>query len=316
MLHASPDHVGALGNLGVVYMRMNRPADAVAAYRRALRVAPADPLLQLNLGLAYLKQDDYAAARPAFEKTLAARPDHAQARELLAVTHLFTGAADQAVAYFERGGTPDTLYFLALGYLKQGRKEDARRAIDSMFQTLNPARAHFLAGRAYYESTLFEEAAKSLGTARKLDPALPGVHRELGKAYVSLRRSEEARQALEEALRADSMDHEAHYFLGALLVQEHDAATGVAHLSEARAARPEFWGSYYYLGKAKLDAEDAAGAIPLLERAAALNADEASIVYQLSRAYRLAGRAADARKAAQRLQAIRQRQRIAVTPQP
>jgi tetratricopeptide (TPR) repeat protein len=313
VLSAAPNHVGALGNLGVVYMRMDRPGEAIQVYRRALKLAPADPLLNLNLGLAYMKQDDYQAARPAFEKVLAVTPDHGQARELLAMTHLFTGAVDEAVRYFERGSSPDNLYFLALGYLKQGRKEEARRTIEQMFEALDPARANFLVGRAYYESTLFDEAAAALEAARKIDRSLPGIHRELGKAYVSLRRSEDARKSLEEALLAAPSDHEARYFLGALLVQIGELNTAVEHLEKARAARPEFWGNYYYLGRAMLEMDDAPAAIRLLERAAALNGEEASVFYQLSRAYRAGGRAADSRRAAERMKTLRERSRIDLT---
>ena len=52
VLKSQPGHVGALGNLGVVYSRMGRYADAAAVYRRGLKAAPADPLLNLNIALA------------------------------------------------------------------------------------------------------------------------------------------------------------------------------------------------------------------------------------------------------------------------
>src|SRR5262245_40751088 len=101
VLKTSPNHIGALGNLGVVYIRMDRPADAIGIDQRALKLAPKDPQLNLNLGLAHLKQDDHGAARSCFERVLTADPSHAQARHLLAVTQLFTNSVDKAVTYFE-----------------------------------------------------------------------------------------------------------------------------------------------------------------------------------------------------------------------
>src|SRR5687768_7033541 len=56
VLKSQPNHIGALGNLAVVYSRMGRFSDAVQIGRRALKIAPADPQLNLNIGLAYLKQ--------------------------------------------------------------------------------------------------------------------------------------------------------------------------------------------------------------------------------------------------------------------
>src|SRR5262249_10818055 len=52
VLKLVPGHVGALGNLGVVYSRMNRLSDAEKVYQRALRLSPDDRGLLLNLGLA------------------------------------------------------------------------------------------------------------------------------------------------------------------------------------------------------------------------------------------------------------------------
>src|ERR1043166_2787069 len=48
-LRARPSNIGALGNLGVVYMRTRRYAMAINVYNRALVKAPSDPGLLLNL---------------------------------------------------------------------------------------------------------------------------------------------------------------------------------------------------------------------------------------------------------------------------
>jgi tetratricopeptide (TPR) repeat protein len=304
VLSLQPNNIGALGNLGVVYVRMERPADAVRLYQRALALAPADSLLNLNLALAYLKQDGYESAKPHLNRVLAANPDHQQARELLATAQLFTGEVDAAVKELERlkeGGSSGAAYLLAIGYLKQGNSERSRLAINGLFESLSPAQANFLAGRAYYESTLFENALSSLESARRLDPDLPGIDRELGKALVSLRRFEDAIRALDTALSRNPSDAEAQYFLGAALVQEGRLDPGIALLEKAKAARPDFWGTYYYLGKAKFGTGDLVNAITLLKTAARLNPGETTVFYLLSRALHKAGRQEEARKAAQRL---------------
>ena len=306
VLKLQPKHIGALGNLGVVYSRMGRTTDAIDAYRRALKLAPRDPLLNLNLGLAYLKQENYPAAKVLFETTLAAQPSNAQARELLASTQLFTGEVEKAIPVLEQlPKHSGTLYFLSIGYLKQARREEARQTMDQLFGMLAPAQANFLAGRAYYESTLFDDAVLALEKARDADPELAGVWRELGKTYVSLRRSDDARKALLEAVRRTPGDEEANYFLGALLVNENAAAEGIPYLEKSRAARPDFWGSYFYLGKAALSSGNGAKAIPLLQKAAELNPNEASIWYTLARALKAAGRSAESAEATKRVRALR-----------
>lgn len=312
VLKSNPRHVGALGNLGVVYTRLNRTADAIRTYTLGLKLAPSDPLLNLNLALAYLKQDDHRAAKPRLEKVLAVRPGHRQAQELLATTQILTGEVDTAVRTLETlrsPGNTGALYFLAIGYLKQHRREEARKVMDDLFAKLSPAQANFLVGRAYYESAVFDEAIKALEQARALDPEIPGIWRELGKAYVSQRKSPEARAALTEALKRTPEDEEASYFLGALDVLEGRISDGIPRLEKARAARPDFWGSYYYLGRARLQLQDPHEAVKLLERAAELNSEEQSVFFQLSRALKLAGRDADSQRARERFTALMNRQR-------
>jgi tetratricopeptide (TPR) repeat protein len=305
VLKVQPKNIGALGNLGVVYSRMGKTADAIAVYRRALKLAPDDPLLNLNLGLAYLKQENYAAAKDLFQATLEAQPANAQARELLASTQLFTGEVDKAVPVLETSQKHSgTLYFLSIAYLKQGRREEARKIIDQLFGMLAPAQANFLVGRAYYESTLFDDAVAALEKARDADPELPGIWRELGKTYVSLRRSEEARKALMEAVRRTPADDEASYFLGALLVNENLPSEALPYLEKSRTARPDFWGSYYYLGKAALAGGKAPKAVVLLERAAALDPKQSSVWYVLARALKAAGRSAEATEATKRFRTL------------
>ena len=308
VLEQRPNHIGALGNLGVVYSRMGRFADAVHVYRQALKIAPSDPQLNLNLTLAYLKQDDYQSAKPHAEKVLTANPNHAQARELLATAQLFTGDVERAVTALEQlrpSGGPSVLYLLSIAYLKQQRREEARQVIAELFAGLPPAQAHLLAGRAYYESTLFEAALAELEKSREQDSQLAGLWRELGKTYVSLRRADDARKALDEAVRRDPADTEALYFLGALLVQEGLPAEGVPHLEKARDARPEFWGSYYYLGKAALARSAHNEAVPLLKKASELRPDEPSVLYQLVRALKMAGRDEESSEVARHLAQVR-----------
>ena len=308
VLKAQPANIGALANLGTVYSRMDRPADAIETYNRALKLSPGEPRLLMNLGLAHLKLDEHEAAKPLFAAALRKSPGNAQIRELLATTQVYTGESREALqGLSDLPDSPAVLYLRMLALLKLGMKEQAQSASSALFASLRPAEAHFLAGRAYYESTLIEDAIKALEQAAHAEPKLPGVQRELGKAYVSVRNSAEARSRLLLALEQNPYDQEAAYFLGAVLVQEDAVAEGIAYLRQAAEKRPQFWGVHYYLGRASLAQGDAAAAVKHLERAAALNATEAAVYYQLARALRAAGREPESRKAAAR---VRELQRV------
>jgi predicted Zn-dependent protease len=304
VLKQAPNHLGALGNLGVVYSRADRPGDAVRIYERALKLAPKHPGLLLNVSLAYLKQEKHAAAKPYLERLLALDPGHAQGRELLAGVRVQTGEFEAGIRDLEQlPKTPGVLYTLSLGYMKAGRKDEARHTMEQLFSTaIEPAQAHFLNGKAYYESARFEEALEAHLKALDLNAKLPGLRLELGKTYVSLRRNDDAKRELTQAT-----EPEAEYYLGALLVQEGDLAAGVPLLEKVRARQADFWGPYYYLGRARLEQKKPADAVRLLERAAELNPTESAVFYQLARAYKAAGRDVDARAASRRMAELRKR---------
>ena len=309
VLQREPDNIGALGNLGVLYSRAGRPAQAVEVYLRALKLAPRQPGLLLNLSLAYLKLDNYPRAKDTAAELLAVQPSD-QASEILAIARLQTGETAAAVAGLSRLAeaprpSPAVLHFLALGYVKLGRRADAQPVIERLFELLPAARAHYLEGRIWYDAALFDQALASFSKATAADPQLAGLALELGKTHISLRNAPQARQALEQALAENPADLEAQYFLGALLVQDADPAAGLPLLERVLAARPDLWGTHYYLGKAKLALGRPADAIPHLETAVRLSPNEAPVHYQYARALQAAGRAADAKRAFARVASLR-----------
>jgi Flp pilus assembly protein TadD len=111
VLQAEPNNLGAVGNLGVVYSRTLRYAKAIEIYRRALNLSPREPGILLNLGLAYLKQDDY-----------------------LGKAKLKLGDASAAVTLLQQAAQlnpddPSVFYLLASGLKALGRTEEAEVAL-------------------------------------------------------------------------------------------------------------------------------------------------------------------------------------------
>lgn len=305
VLKAQPQNVGALGNLGVVYSRTHRYAQAIDVYRRALRIVPGDKGLETNLGLAYMKQEQYAAALPIFDK-LAVDPANLQARELLAACRLALGQLESALAILEPLRAADStnagvLYMLGVAYTKLRRAGEAQEAFAVMMSAVGPAEANFLMGKAYYETGRFQEAADCFHKTLEADPRFSGAHRELGKTLISLRDNDAAETELRQA---DTDDAEALYYLGGLLAQS-NRAEAEPLLTRALALNPDAWGTLYYLGRLRLAQEHVKLGLEFLERAAKLNPDEPAIQYQLGRAFKKSGREAEARAAFARVQKLK-----------
>jgi tetratricopeptide (TPR) repeat protein len=311
VLRREPNNLGALGNLGVLYSRKNQAVQAIRMYEQALKFAPREPGLKLNLGLAYLKLDEYEKAKPLF-LNLASMPGprQDQARELHAICQLQTGQLDLAIEALESlrqspQATNGVLHSLALAYLKKKETAKAQEVFNTMLAKLPSGEAKYLEGRVWYEAGLFEQALLSLERAQELNPKLGGIHLEVGKTLVSLRNYEAAESKLKLALIDAPTDLEAQYFLGALLVQQNRFEEGAKLLRNVKAERPDLWGTSYYLGKAELASGRAAVALPLLEEAAKRAPNEAPVHYQLARALQLLGRKAAAAQAFAKVQQLR-----------
>ena len=315
VLKSQPNHVGALGNLGVVYSRTQRSARAIEIYERALRLSPGDGALRLNLGLVHFKQENYRQAESQFARVIATQANHRQARELLATCQIHLGKAKLAISTLESlrksdPRSPGVLYLLSMAHLRNHQPGKAKPLLDEMMLTaLSPAQAHFLLGKAYYDSALFVESREAFLKVLKLEPAFPNAQLELGKVWVSLREPEKAQAAFLTAMETNPQDSEAPYFLGSLLVNEGRVDEALVPLTRAERLKPDFWGTLYYLGKATLQMKKPAEAIVFLQRAAELNGEEDAIYYQLAQALRASGRLAEARTAMERVIQLKAKKR-------
>jgi tetratricopeptide (TPR) repeat protein len=315
VLKSQPNHVGALGNLGVVYSRTQRSARAIEIYERALRLSPGDGALRLNLGLVHFKQENYRQAESQFSRVIATQANHRQARELLATCQIHLGKAKLAISTLEflrksDPRNPGVLYLLSMAHLRNHQPGKAKPLLDEMMLTaLSPAQANFLLGKAYYDGARFGECRDAFLKVLEIDPNFPNAQLELGKAYVSLREAEKAQAALLRAMESDPQSGEAPYFLGSLLVNEGRAEEALVPLARAEQLKPDFWGTLYYLGKAKLQMKKPSEAISLLRRAAELNSEEDAIYYQLAQALRASGRLAEARTAMERVNQLKAKKR-------
>jgi tetratricopeptide (TPR) repeat protein len=287
VVQAEPLNAGALANLGVVYSRMDRPADAIGVYRRALKLAPDEPMLLLNLGLAHFKQGSCQSAKP-----LLARVPTDQARLLHAACELNLGEPDKALALVNTlPPSAERSSVAGAALLRLGKKEEARAAFEDVFARIPAAQANLLAGRAYLDAALFDEAISAFREAG------PEGKTGLARCYLGLRRNTEAEAELRAALKLRPSDPDASYYLGALLALEHRASEALPYLETARAARPDGWGAYYYLGRAYYDLKNYSLALANLDRAAKANPGEAATYFQLARVYSAAQRPGDARTA-------------------
>jgi tetratricopeptide (TPR) repeat protein len=146
--------------------------------------------VQLNIGLVYYRQGDYAAAIPALTSVLRDQPDSEQARYLLGLCKLFIQDYGRAVAtlkplWKQKSNDFMYLYVLSSAASGAGQKDLSDKALTRLVEVGGDApEFHLLLGKAYLNRPESEkEAVAELERAASMNPNLPFVHFNLGIAF-------------------------------------------------------------------------------------------------------------------------------------
>lgn len=101
VLELNPEAAGALVNLGTIYYRQRRFAEAERYYREAIEADPAYPLAQFNLGNLYDEQGRAAEAMVHYRRALELNPQYADAHFNIALLCERSGEALRAVHHWK-----------------------------------------------------------------------------------------------------------------------------------------------------------------------------------------------------------------------
>jgi tetratricopeptide (TPR) repeat protein len=189
---------------------------------------------------------------------------------------------------------PESAYVLATAFINLHEIAKAQAIFDQLQQAgVGAGRIHVMAGRAYEDANLPEDAEREYKQAIALDPKSRG-HYYLGLFYLSHNGWEPTPKAREEFAReveADPDDFFGNYFLGYLASGNKDYATSDRYLKIAAAAKPDWPEPFLYLGLNAYGRGDNHAAEDFLRKAIQLTGvDESRNNYQIRRAYFTLGR--------------------------
>ena len=196
-----------------------------------------------------IQAGQYAHARPELERVVAAHPDDAEARYLLALVAFQLQDPESAATHLRRvvGDRPHdrlALKLLARALAAQGATTEAvsylERAVDA---DPRDAEAWSLLGRLHQDGQRFAAAAQALERAVQLDPADVAALTSLANAYVGLGRIESAdktfRRAVSVNARAPRPQSDAHASYAIFLLRVNRVAEAETEARRAAALDPD-----------------------------------------------------------------------------
>ncbi len=195
-------------NLGTVYLRQKKHAEAVEAYRKALELQPENETVAYNLGITY-----HTLAR-----------DAAAAGDSVAAAEHYTQAEATYKAYLAtHPEDAEIINSLAALYQERGDEGKMRATLGDMAQADSAGQEDFYnAGRAFLKGNDYAKAEEALTKTISLEDASDEASREmtgyameyLGLALIQQKKYEQAIDVLRKLVDRAPQSATAHEYLG------------------------------------------------------------------------------------------------------
>jgi len=301
-------------NLGIMHAQGGRFDRAAEFCEQAAAIDPELPQVQYSLGVAYFNAQRFDKAAAALSRALAADPNHATVRRMLAIASVELEDYRRAAALLaddpDRDRDPSLQYVYGLALVRGDRAAEAEAIFTRLLTDhADTAELSVVLGHAYAQQGNYEAAVEALQRALQLKPDVADANNALGLIYLKQGKLPEAETALRAELATHPAAVKARERLATVLDLLGRTDQAAVELRTVLAAKPDFANAQYLLGKILLGRGDTEQAIGHLEVAAQLAPDEANTRYQLARAYQKAGRSADAEKAFDAYQRLKDKQR-------
>ena len=307
---------------------------AIAEFKKVTELAPTLPDGFVNLGQAYMENQDYGAAIPPLKHAVQLAPDLAAAHQLLGYALLAQGYNAEAIPHLEKiqeqtalgiaqigngqlqqavenlqaalakhPNDPDLLYYLgrASGLL-------SKQSIDTLLAAYpDSARAHQALAENYFVLRQMPQAEKEFREALRLRPDTPELHLELGLVYAGSSQWAKAEEEFRAQSKLQPGNAEAAYRLGAALLQQGKAREARAELERSNRLLPDMPETLYSLGKAAALGADLAAAEKAWTRLLSIEKSSslaAQTHFALAGLYRKQGKTAEAERETQEFQKL------------
>ncbi|HEY0832865.1 MAG TPA: tetratricopeptide repeat protein, partial [Azospirillum sp.] len=231
-LRDAPDDAELSVELGLTLLETGRSGDGIAALRRALALSPDDATTLNNLGTGLERQGAFVEAETAYLRALTLRPDYARALNNLGHTLAGLGRATDGAIHRRRAIVvePDRGEpYTALGSvaLEQDRLADAER-LHRWALRLDPQHLAALTnlGLVRQIQGRTEEAMALQRRTLVLDPTCADGHSNLGLLHWLRRDGPAAERHLSHALLLDGSLGPAHLNRGMIRLEHGDLAGG------------------------------------------------------------------------------------------
>ena len=203
-----------------VALEANRDREtALAIFQAAVDICPEDAVLRRWLGRAYLRRNQYDAARAEFETALGLAPDYMRLYRDLAIVNEALEKPEVAIAWLEKAISQvpehrESYRDLVSFYLSHDRLSEAQSLLETVVEQWPKTMwAHFQLGGLYMVLKWPERAEEAYVQVLDIEPKNDNeagiqarTHGELGNVYYERKNYERAEEFYKKALEINPLD--------------------------------------------------------------------------------------------------------------
>lgn len=299
-----PRNGQAFAHIGLIEAHQEHYPEAIANYRKAAKLNPEIPQLNMNLGLALFKSGSFKEAAPIFLSELKKHPtEEAHQRLTILVGMSYYGLHDYnaAVPYLKEAAAADQKSLplrLALAHSYLWTKQmDATMDVYKEILLIDPdsAEADMIAGEALDGKGDNAGAVQQFRAAAQANPREPNVHFGLAYLYWTQKRYDEAIPEFKAELANDPQNNQAMIYLGDTYVQQNDFDNAKATLEEANRFETTDPLIHLDLGIVSMETGDMARAVREFNKTVELEPDNVTAHFRLAKIYQSAGKREEAK---------------------
>ena len=287
-LQKYPASVEGYNLLGIIESGQQDYPNALAAFQRALQLAPNSTKTHVNLGNVYIIQKRADLAEKEFRTVLRLDPRNQDASYNLAVLLMAKGSTAQAIPLLERihPANAATRFKLIQAYFQTKRTAEAlRMATELSAQNKNDVQVHFSLGLLLASEKQLKPAQLELQQADVLQPGTFEILYNLGQVYLRDGENPKAQLALSEALKLKPESPETLYLLAQIYVNETRPWDALDLLVRAHKLAPENVDVIYLMAQVSMSQKYFEDAIPLLESGIKIAPQRTDFIASLGESY-------------------------------
>ncbi len=281
------------GLLGLIYTAEKNYPDALTAFQQGLKLNPKSTGIRNDMGNLYVLQGDLDQADKEFREVLRLSPADPDGNYNLGLVLLAKKHPADAALYFERvhPSTIASRFNLTKAYLESGKTADGlRTAKELSAQNKDNVQLHSTLGVLLATEKQSHAAQFELEQADALQPQAFEILHNLGGVYLQNGELAKAEAMLKRALKLKPDSAETLYLLGQVYTQESKPADALDQLVRAHKLAPENTDVIYSLARGSMSQNYYEDSIPLLEAGLKLAPERADLHAALGESYFMSGK--------------------------